>query len=177
MKITSRLSSSNAIAFNGKRKRTMRKHVANPVDSKFDTWWEKTKQKQKNRRTISNSVSSIIRDLCSIQGEGGEHRRAFFFLLVTYPAGKIGGRRGKGKRGEGCACFAKARVDEPRSWEHGDTKFRSACYFPRHSGKCSREGFPREAINLHPNRGNHYFHRGMAHLQSKQINPLRAMNI
>lgn len=35
--------------------------------------------------------------------------------------------------------------------------------------KCSREGFPREAINLHPNRGNRYFHRAMAHLQSKQI--------
>ena len=120
----------------------------------------------------------LLFEICApFRERGGEHRRAFFFLLVTYPAGKIGGRRGKGKRGEGCACFAKARVDEPRSWEHGDTKFRSACYFPRHSGKCSREGFPREAINLHPNRGNHYFHRGMAHLQSKQINPLRAMNI
>lgn len=126
MKITSRLSSSNAIAFNGKRKRTMRKHVANPVDSKFDTWWEKTKQKQKNRRTISNSVSSIIRDLCSIQGEGGEHRRAFFFLLVTYPAGKIGGRKEgiRGEREEGVVRVLRKRGSTNRV--AGNTEIRNS---------------------------------------------------
>lgn len=115
---------------------------------------------KEERRTISNPVSSIILEIRAPSGGGGrgeDIERAFFFFLTFYSAGKIEGG------GWGTRVARVSRVDEPRRYE-----IPSRLLF---SGKCSREGFPREAINLHPNRGNHYFHRGMAHLQSKQINP------
>lgn len=118
----------------------------------------------RKRRKTNNFQSRFVyysRDSCSIGGGGKEEdiERAFFFFVTFYSAGKIeGGRVGD----EGCACFAGRRTAEIRN-PVPLVIFRSR--------KCSREGFPREAINLHPNRGNHYFHRGMAHLQSKQINP------
>lgn len=116
---------------------------------------------KEERRTISNPVSSIILEIRAPSAGGGrgeDIERAFFFFVTFYSAGKIEGGRGD----EGCACFAGRRTAEIRN-PVPLVIFRSR--------KCSREGFPREAINLHPNRGNHYFHRGMAHLQSKQINP------
>lgn len=131
-------------------------------------------EKQKKKKDEQFPIPfRLLFEICA-PFERGEDIDERFFSSCNLSGGK---NRGKGGREEDCGCSGKAPVDEPRSWEHADTKFRSACYFPRYTGKCSREGFPREAINLHPNRGNHYFHRGMAHLQSKQINPLRAMNI
>lgn len=131
----------------------------------------------RKRRKTNNFQSRFVyysRDSCSIggRGEGGGHRTSFLF----FPNFLFGGKnRGGGVGDEGCACFAGRRTAE----------IRNPVPLVIFRGKCSREGFPREAINLHPNRGNHYFHRGMAHLQSKQINPsppspfppLRAMNI
>lgn len=93
LRVASRARRVKRDSFNGKRESAGTRRGTRGESCRFEirrVMGEKQKKKKK-RRTISNSVSSIIRDLCSIR-EGGGHRRAFFFLLVTYPAGKIGGR-------------------------------------------------------------------------------------
>lgn len=90
LRVASRARRVKRDSFNGKRESAGTRNTWRILSIRNSTR-DGGKIKKKKRGTISNSVSSIIRDLCSIR-EGGGHRRAFFFLLVTYPAGKIGGR-------------------------------------------------------------------------------------
>lgn len=90
LRVASRARRVKRDSFNGKRESAGTRNTWRILSIRNSTR-DGGKTKKKKRRTISNSVSSIIRDLCSIR-EGGGHRRAFFFLLVTSPAGKIGGR-------------------------------------------------------------------------------------
>lgn len=90
LRVASRARRVKRDSFNGKRESAGTRNTWRILSIRNSTR-DGGKTKKKKRRTISNSVSSIIRDLCSIR-EGGGHRRAFFFLLVTYSTGKIGGR-------------------------------------------------------------------------------------
>lgn len=79
LRVASRARRVKRDSFNGKRESAGTRNTWRILSIRNSTR-DGAKTKKKKRRTISNSVSSIIRDLCSIR-EGGGHRRAFFFFL------------------------------------------------------------------------------------------------